>query len=139
MNEHNEQQVNLSDEWLRYAQNDLIVAKHSFEDLNPKQTEIASYHCQQCAEKALKAFLLFKNTEPPKIHDLKVLCKMCQDIDTSFSDIQIHCAHLNPYGIAVRYPNELSPNEEMVKIALIKANAVYDFCFNRTRIITSED
>ena len=43
-------------EWLRYAQNDLVVAKHCIEDLRPKQTEIAAYHCQQCAEKAMKAF-----------------------------------------------------------------------------------
>jgi hypothetical protein len=28
-------------EWFRYAHNDLIVACHSFEDLHPKQTEIA--------------------------------------------------------------------------------------------------
>jgi HEPN domain-containing protein len=47
---------NIVAEWLRYANNDIIVAKHCFEDLHPKQTEIASYHCQQCAEKALKAF-----------------------------------------------------------------------------------
>jgi len=31
-------------EWLRYARNDLVVAKHCIEDLYPRQTEIASYH-----------------------------------------------------------------------------------------------
>jgi len=133
MNENNDLSYSLANEWLRYACNDLIVAKHSFEDLNPKQTEIASYHCQQSAEKALKAFLLFKDIEPPKIHDLKVLCKMCQDNDVSFSDIVIQCSHLNPYGIAVRYPNELSPNEEMVKVALHEAQKVYDFCLNKIK------
>ena len=72
-------------EWLRYAHNDLIVAKHCLENLYPKQTEIASYHCQQSAEKSLKAFLINKNIEPPKTHDLKLLCKMCQNSDSSFS------------------------------------------------------
>jgi len=113
-------------EWLRYAQNDLVVAKHCVEDMNPKQTEIASYHCQQCAEKALKAFLIYKDIEPPKIHDLKVLCKMCQDIDASFAGIVSQCAHLTPYGVTVRYPDELSPNEDMVKIAIKEAQQVYD-------------
>ena len=131
MNGHDDLFSNLIDEWLRYASNDLIVAKHSFEDLHPKQTEIASYHCQQCTEKALKAYLLFKNTEPPRIHDLKVLCKMCQDIDASFAEIGIQCAHLNSYGVAVRYPNELSPDEEMVKLAINKAQQVYDFCLKK--------
>jgi len=113
-------------EWLRYAQNDLIVAKHCIEDMNPKQTEIASYHCQQCAEKALKAFLIYKDIEPPKIHDLKVLCKMCQDIETSFTKVTNQCAHLTPYGVTVRYPDELSPNESMVKLAINEAQQVYD-------------
>ena len=128
MNEHS-----IADEWFRYANNDLIVAKHCFEDLRPRQTEIASYHSQQCAEKSLKAFLLFKNIEPPKMHDLKVLCKMCQDIDNSFTDITIQCAHLNPYGIAVRYPDELSPSEEMVERAINEAQQVFDFCINKTK------
>ena len=124
---------NIADEWFRYANNDLIVAKHCFEDLHPKQTEIASYHCQQCAEKALKAFLLHKNIEPPKIHDLRVLCKMCQDIDNSFVDIIVPCAHLNPYGVTTRYPNELTPSEDMVKLAIDKARQVYDFCEGKTK------
>ena len=131
MSGHDDLSINLTEEWLRYAKNDLIVAKHSFEDLHPKQTEIASYHCQQCAEKALKAYLLFKNTEPPKTHDLKVLCRMCKDIDVSFANIEIQCAHLNPYGVAVRYPNELSPNEEMVELAISKTQQVYNFCLSK--------
>jgi len=117
-------------EWLRYAHNDLIVAKHCIEGMNPKQTEIASYHCQQCAEKALKAFLIYKDLDPPKIHDLKVLCKICQDIDASFAEIASQCAHLTPYGITVRYPDELSPNEDMVKHAINEAQQVYDLIIN---------
>jgi len=113
-------------EWLRYAHNDLVVAKHCIEGMNPKQTEIASYHCQQCAEKALKAFLIYKDIDPPKIHDLKVLCKICQDIDASFAGIASQCAHLTPYGVTVRYPDELSPNEDMVKHAINEAQQVYD-------------
>jgi len=122
---------NIVDEWLRYAQNDLTVAKHCFNDLNPKQTEIASYHCQQCAEKAVKAFLIFKDTEPPKTHDIKLLCKMCQDIDNTFSGISNLCAHLTPYGVTIRYPDELAPDEDMVKTAIQNAQQVYDFCISK--------
>ena len=114
-------------EWLRYAQNDLVVAKHCLDDLYPRQTEIASYHSQQCAEKALKAFLIYKDIDPPKIHDLKVLCKMCQDADASFVEIVTQCAHLTPYGVTARYPFEISPDENMAKIAIVKAQQVYDF------------
>ena len=117
--------------WLAKAQDDLLAAQRLFNDYYPKQVYISSYHCQQCAEKALKAFLLFKNTEPPKTHDLKVLNKMCQDIDSSFTEIAIQCAHLNPYGVTVRYPNELSPDEEMAKLAINKAQVVYNFCIRK--------
>ena len=43
----------LAREWLRYAANDLFTARHMFEDVHPKQTEISAFHCQQAAEKAL--------------------------------------------------------------------------------------
>jgi HEPN domain-containing protein len=42
-------ELNIVEEWFRYAQNDLIAAKHCYEKIYPKQTEISSYHCQQCA------------------------------------------------------------------------------------------
>jgi HEPN domain-containing protein len=117
-------------EWLRYAQNDLIVAKHCIEDLYPKQTEIAGYHCQQCAEKALKAFLIYNDIEPPKIHDLKVLCKICQDINALFAEIATPCAHLTIYGVAVRYPDEFSPDVNMIKLAINEALHIYDLVFS---------
>jgi len=81
--------------------------------------------------KALKAFLLFKDIEPPKIHDLNILCKMCQDIDCSFSDIKDSCARLTPYGVMVRYPNELAVDEVIAKAVIDKAQQVYSFCFEK--------
>ena len=102
-----------------------------FETIYPKQLEISSYHCQQCAEKALKAFLISKGIEPPKIHDLKRLCKMCQDIDSSFVDIVNQCANLTSYGSAARYPDELSPDENTVKRLLNESQQVYDFCISK--------
>jgi len=50
--------INLVREWIKYSQNDLISAKHLYEDLYPKQTEIDCYLSQQCAEKALKGYIL---------------------------------------------------------------------------------
>ncbi|GHT86967.1 hypothetical protein FACS1894137_13350 [Spirochaetia bacterium] len=67
----------LAKEWFRYTNNDLIIARHSFTDLYPKLLEISCYHCQQTAEKALKGYLFYKDTEPPKKHDLRLLNKLC--------------------------------------------------------------
>jgi HEPN domain-containing protein len=56
--------LDLAKEWLRYAKSDLNTAKHMFNDVNPKETEISCYHTQQCAEKSLKAYLIAKETDP---------------------------------------------------------------------------
>jgi HEPN domain-containing protein len=120
-------------EWLKYAYNDLFTAHHMFEDVHPKQTEIVCFHCQQCAEKALKGFLIHKDMEPPRIHDTRILCKMCQDLDSSFNSISGFCADLTPFAVAARYPKELASDETVAKIAIDKAQQVYDFCVSKIR------
>jgi HEPN domain-containing protein len=126
-------------EWLRYSQNDLVSAYHLFEDLHPKQSEIACYLSQQCAEKALKGYLFFKDVEPPRIHNLVVLCQMCVQFDSTFLKILDACSDLTPYGVAVRYPNELSIDDTITKSAIDKAQTVYDFVVGKIQglVVTS--
>jgi len=124
---------NLVHEWLKYSQNDLISAKHLYDDLHPKQTEVACYLSQQCAEKALKGYILFMDIEPPKTHNLIELCQICINHDNSFSEILDASADLTPYGIAVRYPNELAVDDIIAKFAINKAQLIYDFCLNKIK------
>jgi len=114
--------------WLRHSQNNLTVARHSFYDLYPKQTEIACYLCQQCAETALKAYLVYLNIEPPRTHNLVELCNLCIEQDSEFSVIKENCARLTPYGVETRYPNELAVDEKITEQAVLMAQKVYDFC-----------
>jgi HEPN domain-containing protein len=58
-------------QWLAKAQDVLLAAQRLFNNHHPKQVYIISYHCQQCAEKSLKAFLLFKDYDFPYTHDLE--------------------------------------------------------------------
>ena len=119
---------NLVHEWLKYSQNDLVSAKHLFEDLYPKQIEVACYLSQQSAEKALKGYLVFKDIEPPKTHNLIELCQICINHDKLFEELIEVCADLTPYGVAVRYPNELAIDEVIAKMAINKAQSICDFC-----------
>jgi HEPN domain-containing protein len=128
----------LVQEWLKYSKNDLISAKHLFDDLYPKQTEIACYLSQQCAEKALKGYLLFRDTEPPRTHNLVELCQICMNHDTMFSEILDTCADLTPYGVAVRYPNELAVDEIITKSAIEKAQVIYVFCAGKITEINKD-
>ena len=123
--------LKLVKEWFRFATNDVIVARHCYQDLYPKQTEIACYHCQQCAEKALKGFLIFKEIEPPKIHILPQLCQMCIALETSFTTILDACNYLTQFGSATRYPHELSPDDHVAESAITKANDVLQFCASK--------
>ena len=44
----------------------------------PKPLEIICFHCQQSAEKAIKALFILKEIEVIKIHDLGMLIKILQ-------------------------------------------------------------
>jgi len=120
-------------EWFRLSNNDLFVTKKCYEEFNPKQTEISCYHCQQCAEKALKGYLIFKGvSEPPKIHNLEILCNDCKNFDEEFDKLFNFCSKLTPFSSIARYPNELCLEEIMAKTAIKNAQKIYDFCLKKT-------
>jgi HEPN domain-containing protein len=123
--------IELVYDWLRHSQNNMIVARHSFYDLHPKQTEITCYLCQQCAETALKAYLVYLDVEPPRTHNLVELCSLCIEQDSGYSAIKEYCARLTPYGVETRYPNELAVDEKIAEQAVVMAQKVYDFCSSK--------
>lgn len=61
-------------EWLEFAAMDLDSAQFLL-GMRPVPVEIICYHCEQAAEKLLKAVLVAVDVEPPKTHDLIQLCK----------------------------------------------------------------
>ena len=124
----NDDMLELAREWLRYAANDLFTARHMFEEAHPKQTEISAFHCQQAAEKAIKAYLISKNVEPPKTHDLDFLCQLCIQYEPLFQTISAAASNLTPFAVAARYPKQLISVDAEVKRAIAHAQHIYDFC-----------
>jgi HEPN domain-containing protein len=59
-------------EWLDYATKDINSAKYLL-GMRPIPLEIICYHCEQAAEKILKCYLIHRDEEPPRTHDLKLL------------------------------------------------------------------
>ena len=117
----------LTNQWLKKANDDYISAKILMEKVLPPQIEIVCYHCQQCAEKALKAFYVYKKAEVQRTHNLIVLCQQCIALDSGFSVLISDCARLTPYSVQTRYPNNIEIFESEAKAALIMAKKVYDF------------
>ena len=113
-------------QWLLSAETDLSVAQHLFETYYPKPIEIICYHCQQSAEKAIKALILSMQTGEgiPKKHDLSFLLQQIKNRITIPEKI-FDCADtLTPYGVSVRYPNELNLSERHAENAILQAGHI---------------
>lgn len=125
--------ITIVKEWLRFASNDINCAKHSL-SMHPVPVEIICYLCEQAAEKALKGYLVYQNIEPPKTHILKLLCKMCTDIDKSFEEITKQCGNLTLYAVQPRYPFEIEITENDMKKAILDADRVMEFILQRLQL-----
>jgi hypothetical protein len=65
--------------WVRRASSDLRAAEICASELPAE----ALYHCQQAAEKLLKAFLTWSQTAFRKTHELRELATACARIDAT--------------------------------------------------------
>ncbi|MGH8583122.1 MAG: HEPN domain-containing protein [Gammaproteobacteria bacterium] len=91
--------------WLAKAENDLTAARTLLET-DPPITDIACFHAQQCAEKALKAFLVLADIHVEKTHYLPRLVELCFRADPSFQNLKDAASELTDYAVASRYPDE---------------------------------
>jgi uncharacterized protein len=100
-------------EWLRKADEDLKSAEHLF-GASPPLLGIVLFHCQQAAEKALKAFLAWHDVPFRKTHDIQDLGQACFVFDATLSDLIAHASSLTEYAWKFRYPGggPLPPEEE---------------------------
>lgn len=116
--------------WVDYATRDLASAKHLF-TLIPIPIEIICYHCQQSAEKFLKAYLIFKNIAPKKTHDLEELFKECRKFDEKFTFIEDECSNLTDFAVNTRYPYEMNLTLEDTKKAVKDAEKIKEYILSK--------
>jgi HEPN domain-containing protein len=91
--------------WLAYADEDLRFAQHGFSMLDSRPHHLIAYHAQQCAEKYLKAYLIFHVIDFPYTHDIAQLLEMCAAHAPWAGELR-DAEELTPYAIAARYPGE---------------------------------
>ena len=102
--------------------------------MNPRQRpfEIILYHCQQSAEKMLKAYLIHKGATGWG-HDLDALRLQCAAFDNSFNSMRHakHCAFLTAFA-SVRYPDySASIDAGDAARGLNSAKRIFDFVSER--------
>jgi HEPN domain-containing protein len=88
--------------WLKKSQRDLSAAQK----LAPELPDIAIYHCQQAAEKALKGFLILHDTEPGDTHNINTLVKLAAAFKPEFATVLKEAGYLSQYNQTYRYPME---------------------------------
>ena len=113
--------------WIEKANSDFTAARYLSENMRPVSTEIVCFHCQQAAEKYLKAFLVCNDHEPPKTHDLTELIKLCCEFDSNFSVLDQKCNFLLPFAARTIYPGSIDPEENDMKIALNYADDIIKY------------
>ena len=122
------------DKWeqiLLRAKNDLITARKGL--IEPKTLDTSAYHCQQCAEKSLKAYLNYRGVDTEerglRTQNLLILLKACVNQDEEFQKIKSACGILNPNDTLYRYfnNNQVMPEEEEVVELIQLAEEVYEF------------
>ena len=118
-------------QWLIKAEHDIGSARCLLSGDNP-YLDTAVYHCQQAAEKSLKAYLTLKAMPFQKIHDLSFLVEQCKELDIEFEQLKNITSILTPYAIAFRYPGDvIEPDPRDADEALRLAVEVFDFVLNK--------
>ena len=115
--------------WLDFAQQDFLVAQHLYDVLYPKPLEIICYHCQQAAEKAIKAVMVSLGCPGglPKRHDLSFLLDQLHKTVSVSGELYDAADALTPYGVAARYTNEMFLEEHHASQALRDAARILDW------------
>lgn len=90
--------------WIFRANEDIAVIENLFKSGPELFASPICYHAQQAVEKFLKAFLVYRNIDFPKTHDLDYLLQECKKIDNKVFDIDL--GSLTDFGVSIRYPDD---------------------------------
>ncbi|OHB67729.1 MAG: hypothetical protein A2V70_05930 [Planctomycetes bacterium RBG_13_63_9] len=106
------EEIQIARQWLAKARNDLLNA-----DNNLAASEVpydtVCFHCQQAAEKLLKAYLAGNGQTAPHTHDLFVLLEKVLPLSGAAESLRDALSILMPYAVEVRYPDDAwMPSEE---------------------------
>lgn len=114
-------------QWLIKSQRDLGAARLLF-DSEASFLDVVVYHCQQAAEKALKAYLAYQDVIFQKTHNLNRLLELCLPFEPRFQELWEMAEVLTPYVVAFRYPGSaIEPERQEAEQAVEMAEAFLKF------------
>ena len=95
-------------DWISHAKLDYISAQNLLKD--ERCYLCVAFHCQQCIEKALKAYILYTKHILVDGHNLTWLCKQAMKQSDHFEKYLKDSVKLNKYYIETRYPADKPMN-----------------------------
>ena len=115
-------------QWLEFADEDLRLARHGLTLRTGVPYRLIAYHAQQCAEKCIKAYLVFQGIDFPFTHNIARLLELCSEKAAWLKELS-EAEELTPFAITAQYPGE---DEAVSKGEALRAVAIAD---NVRRII----
>lgn len=108
------------------ARNDMAAARLLIE-AGAQSPDVICFHCQQAAEKYLKAWLHFRQVDVPRTHNLQELLSLCEPTDTGFHTLT-NASELSYYAVEVRYAEDFyMPSADEAKRAVDIAASIETF------------
>jgi HEPN domain-containing protein len=110
-------------DWIEKAEADHLAAVDLARRRKLPLHDMVCFHCQQSAEKYLKARMQEAGLRVPKTHDLEVLLDLLLPLEPMWSALRPAADFLTDYAVEFRYPgNEASAAN--AKAALTKATVI---------------
>ena len=110
--------------WLLRASEDLRAGRHDLTASPPLLNDVA-FHAQQCAEKAMKAYLVHREQPFRKTHNLTELGGAVARLEPSLAELMRSASLMTEFAWRFRYPGELATvSQEDAMRALDTAESV---------------
>jgi len=116
-------------EWINSTRDDLGVI--SLISQVPLPAAVC-YHCGQAVEKILKAYLIAKENELLKTHDLILLIKKCEKHSPDFGKFKNTCADISTFA-TIRYPPETNMTEQKMGQTIKDTHEIVDFTMEKLK------
>ena len=99
-------------QWINKAEEDMDVARE-LAARTPPPRNVACFHCQQAAEKYLKALLQELGAAVPRTHDMEDLLDLLLPHDATLAPLRRSVAGLTKYAVEYRYPGMRATTRQM--------------------------
>jgi HEPN domain-containing protein len=113
-------------EWVSKAEGDFATAGRELRARTKPNYDAVCFHCQQCAEKYLKAILQANNIHIPKIHYLLEILALILKIDSSYEFLRADLETLEDYAVHFRYPGDFA-EKDLAQAAYQAAKVIREF------------